>query len=336
MQNLRPITAFLLGIIVIFSCSNKETNPVNPEENDPEWMTYPFTFVRSLAIDNRDNIYAGFFGNYLAKFDGEKWSNFQPKIGTHAQSIDIDSKNRIWIGGGYTGRDPKLAVFENERWNIIDREDYGTGSGVVWKVACDRHDNVWVGTDAGIACFDGTIWQSFTPSDSTVVPGQVNSITFDRNGNVWVAAGDVSVESQYNGLYKYDGQTWLRFSTQNSGLPDDYVTAVAVDSAGYIWCGCGEVNGSLVKFDGSQWTVLNSQNSVLKSEQIGAITCDATGTVWIGENKKIYKFDGTTLTSINEPNSIKMYDIMDIIVDSKGIIWIGSGRGVVAYRVGGV
>lgn len=335
MKSWKPFLIIFLSAIAILSCSKEETEPFGPKsENDREWTFYPFDFsVKSLAIDNQDNIFVGFYRDRLAQFDGEKWSYFEPEISNIIESIAVDSKNRIWIGGGYNEEDPDLAVFENSKWTIFSIKDFGTGSYIVLEVACAPNDDIWVGTAAGIACFNGTSWKSFTPFDSTFTPGKVQSISFDQEGHAWAAAGSSSINSSpHNGLYKYDGHTW----TQNSGLPDNYVTAIACDSAGNIWCGCGVDYGSIVKFDGSQWTVLNSQNSTLKSDPIAAITCDAEGTVWICDRYNLYKSDGKTLTFIEEPFGHNLWFIEDIEVDSKGNVWIGQSKGIAVYRPNGV
>jgi two-component system sensor histidine kinase ChiS len=184
---------------------------------------------------------------------------------------------------------------------------------------------------------------------SLVVPGQSNelhhlkfelafdiggqpclSIIQDREGFLWFC-------SFFNGLLRYDGTNLKKYQEGQGSVSSNIVTQLFEDSDGYIWIG---TNAGLNQYDKNTNTFTVYTTNPQQPEQTIAsntfnlssntIIEDKEGFLWFGTQNGLSRFDKTTgkFTNFrhqaNDPNSLSGNDIYSVLLDSEGLIWIGT------------
>lgn len=225
-----------------------------------------------------------------------------------------------------------------------------------------KGDVLWIGTFGGLVRLEKKSGQMsyYTKANANLPENQIRSLAIDSTGKLWIG-------TQRHGVGRFDGTACEVFNSTNSGLPYDYyATEIEVDSAGNLWFGTERY---LSKYDGSSWRSYNTTsrgsttniNKVVFDKggflwvatdmsglgkftgdtviqkydgferQVTALALDSSNCLWVGEYGLI-KYDGITKTNFNITNSgIPSNIIWDMKFDSKGILWMASGAGLVRY-----
>jgi ligand-binding sensor domain-containing protein len=126
--------------------------------------------------------------------------------------------------------------------------------------------------------------------------------------------------------------TDFRFFTRMDGLISDTVFCISTDSSGALWFGTDK---GISTFDGIKWTNYPKfYDSEFKS--INAIAIDSLGRVWCGSNGGgITMFDGKQWKNYYHEafnqNSLISNFVTSIAIDSNGIVWIGTEKGISVF-----
>lgn len=262
-------------------------------------------------------------------------TNFNTKIldGYFVTSIAFDSKGNAWIGTfkqGLIKYNSAETVVYNSSNSIIP------SSSVIWDIAVDSKDNVWIGSD-GLIKYDGTRFTLYNSSNSLIPEDFVYSIDIDSKDNIWFT----SCRFRQGGLVKYDGNAFQVFTPDNSDLPVNSIRSIAVDNDDNVWLALSEiVNDSyLVKISGTGWKTfksadlgfspyyfadidINSQNQVC-----GAIDYTLSST-WPNSGPQVFVFDGhnSEQMRINDNSMLK-----SLIVDTDDNLWCSIIGGYAVY-----
>jgi hypothetical protein len=149
--------------------------------------------------------------------------------------------------------------------------------------------------------------------------GNYTVVITDSNGN--------STNSQPRSLTV--DKEWVLYNKGNSGLPYNGVVDF-VDRDGNVWILTGrwyaEAGGGLARFNGRDWAVWRAGTSPLPSDDGTGMTQDAEGNLWIATEKGLAKFDRAKTWTVVWRNQV-WYPRFDL----KGILWVGSGSGVLVY-----
>lgn len=319
------------------------------------WFTYtpqntngklPDNNVDCLAVDLNNNLWIGTYFYGLVKFDGTNWTNYNtqnsPLKNNDIRGLAVDKQNNIWIATYSDG------VFKfnqsTNTWTEYSKNNGSLPDNNTYDIAVDKNGNVWVGVYAyyntpSVMIFDGTKWNDGPKLTNTVgsnnYPARV--IHVDKFNNVWCG--------NETGLYKFDGNNWNVFRKENTNgaLCGNEIKAISSDANGNIWIGsinyenyqysgCG-----LTKYDGKTWISYNSPSYQI-DEFVSAIAFKGNE-VWVGtgycglrgNNKGIYVFDGSNFTNYNSNTTFPGQCVNDIVVDNKGVVWIGSANGLTRY-----
>ena len=87
--------------------------------------------------------------------------------------------------GTYSGG---LASFDGTTWKVYKTSNSDIPDNVVYAMAVDKQNNLWIGTLLGLAKFDGSEWTKYDLMNSGQ-PYTVSSIVIDGNNNKWLATG---------------------------------------------------------------------------------------------------------------------------------------------------
>ncbi len=174
-----------------------------------------------------------------------------------------------------------------------------------------------------------------------IQPKASQSIIQDQNGDIWYDDSvGVTVYSPSTNVFKH--------YTEKDGLSSNSVLSILEDNKGKIWIATAD---GITTYENGKFSVITiptitgrinysktSSNVYSHIENfINCILQDSKGNFWFGNQKGIYKFDGTNYSHFTENDGVQNntgYAISDgqifgpesIIEDKSGKIWFG-GRG---------
>jgi two-component system sensor histidine kinase ChiS len=256
-----------------------------------------------LLLGSEDWVYKNTNGSY---------SSFVPEDSITSESyfsIHYDGEGHGWIGTSEHG------LFYSDS---IDWINYQSGPGLssydFYSICEDNLGNMWFSNDYGLNYFDFTNWTSIENPSGYSTYNQTGLIN-DLEGNIWCQT--------YYDLRKYDGNQWTVY-TQINGEYFNNISDIEIDQQGKVWVGTYD-NGLFV-FDGSVWNHYTISDG-LSSDNIMAIDINREGKVGIVSNNGIIGiYDGITWSK-NTIIQDQRY-VSDILLDSKGSIWLTTDRGL--------
>ncbi|MBX3380402.1 MAG: hypothetical protein KF805_09925 [Phycisphaeraceae bacterium] len=293
--------------------------------------------VRSIAQDQRGNMWFATDGQGLCRWDGKSFTFFTEKEGLpndYVRTVQIDSAGNLWI----TTRDG-LCRFDG---NIFTR--------VPVPPAADppllTPDLLWFESEGGAMHFDGDRvgflrlpveeadknWRSEVPG---LNPYRLYSVHKARDGTVWFG-------TETRGVCRWDGKsfTWLR----EVDLDKSVVRSIFQDARGHTWMGNSGVG--LFRYDGKELRNFGDDNNIgnrtwLQGSLIRipgtigdphAIMQDKDENVWIGAfDSGVWRYDGATMTNFTTKDGLPVDAVSAIYEDRAGKLWFGTRRGVCTF-----
>ena len=271
------------------------------------------TQVVSIANDKNGNVWFGTYGGGISRYDGKTMTTYTTAQGlgnNNIMGIITDKNGNIWIGtdGGGVSR------FDGKTFTT-----YTTAQGLcnnsVLCLSEDRSGRLWFGTNGGgVSCWDGNSFKNFTTAQG-LCNNQVYCIAEDKSGNLWFGTDG-------SGVSRYDGKSFTTYTTAQ-GLSNNIIFGIAVDARGDLWFGTNE---GLCGLSGYYSLQSGEQGQNDKKIQLIAPSNNLENLNLI-ENYlpvfKVYSFKrGFPIKDVNE-NAL--------FIDSKGIIWIGTGDKLVRF-----
>ena len=225
------------------------------------------------------------------------FTNFNTEQGLALSSVRCaykDKTGNLWFGTAGGG----ASKYDGKSFTTFSTAQ-GLANNIVWSITEDKTGNLWFGTNGGgVSRYDGKSFTTFSTAQG-LANNSVWSITEDKTGNLWfgtaeglsvLSVKDVEKLSEKKNKVKSENITLFRNYTTKNGLANDFVTQVKEDKQGNIIIGTNE--GFTVLKDG-----LNSFKS---------------GAIEIYNNKT-----GYPVKDVNAGQAM--------LIDSKGIIWAGTG-----------
>jgi ligand-binding sensor domain-containing protein len=212
-------------------------------------------------------------------------------------AISFDSKGTAWIGTfkqGLIRYDGNATFYNSNNSPLPD-------SIVIWDIAVDNNDNIWIGSDAGLIKYDKMDFTLYNTSNSPLAEDVVWSITIDNNNILWFA----SCRFRQGGLMKFDGVNWTLYTPENSELPSNSVRDVIVDSRNSIWVAMGEVvnNGCIIKITGDNWTIFDKEDIKFIPYYFRNLAVDIENNLYASIDYRL-----SSLWDVTRPNIIKYDD----------------------------
>ncbi len=331
---------------------------------DIQWMDVDQGLNSSYVVycfeDSRNNIWIGYYGGGVSKFDGIEFVHFTDKEGlynNYVWNIFEDSNKNIWFGhysGGVTKYDGKTFTHYSDENGFPDR--------TIWSIIEDKANNIWFGTSNGAVKYNGEKFTHYTAQDG-IIGSNIVSMTEDIEGNIWFAtknsgvsifngksfysytkkdglpdnrtlsvyeASDKSIWiGTYGGACKYNGQTFEHF-TVNEGLAHNKVISIVEDENNNIWFGTH--GGGLSRYNGK--IIKNvTQKEGLPHNEIRSLLIDSKNNLWGGtEGAGLFKFNLNSFSHYTENDGLPTEQVYSIYEDKKGHIWFGTyGGGLSKY-----
>ena len=249
--------------------------------------------VFKMVEDKQGTLYiATIFG--LAAGDGKNWTIYNKNNGLPSnivKDMHFDKNGDFWIFVASGFNSGQVAKFNNNNYQAVSMDGH---SGKSIKIALEDKDGlIWTGMHLGnAASFDGTKWTDYTGQANCK---HVSQIAQDKKGRIWIAG----IEGQFA---CYDGGKWKSFK-HGSGYFSPYSAPLFI---------IGLLPGIIAGYAGPDIS------------SYGDIVADQNSDAWFLARKRgVVVSDGidyeTSEKKYNSPNTKKVTDIM---VDSKGNIWM--------------
>ncbi len=294
----------------------------------------PSNTVSCLTEDSKGRIWVGTFGGGIAVFEGDNMRKFDASNGLKASKIyDIieDVEGNILISDTDNG----LTIFKGDAFETINDKEVLPDPNVnaIYK---DKTGSMWFGTNAGIS--------RYYPSSEkkTAVYNKKNNSLYedirfireDRDGNLWIGANEGGVILYNMKTSKFEAQPYINsYITSNLNMSGQ-VKAMEIDNHNNLWV--GTLNGLVIgTINGQNFQKYNFMDSLIV-ENISSLYCDQKGDMWIGTEKMggkpgLIKFNSAKKDFKRIP-ALSGIIPKTMVMDSQGVLWIGTSEGLKAFR----
>ena len=249
---------------------------------------------------------------------------------------------KLWFAtskGAVSTSEPEADGFKNI--NRYDTSNSGLMSNDILAVAAGRDQLRWFGTDKGISAFyrnkDWLIndYQSLYPE----VLFQYFPITAmaasKRGDSLYVATRGGGVARVFkNSADAISGASaYARWGPID--MPSDSVYSICIAKDGTQWIG---TDNGVARHVGNNtlenWTVFNTDNGLVNNF-VQAIATEPYGkNVWFGTKGGVSVFDGTGWTSFTVRDGLISNNILFIMIDKNGVVYLGTDKGLMIYNFG--
>lgn len=307
-------------------------------------------YIKSIAEDNKGNIWIGTWGGGLNKYDREK-DRFTRYVHNdrdpHSLSDDfissvfIDSKGNTWIGtesGGLNRLDAATGRFTAMTHNNNDPRSLS--DNYVLTVYQDSYKRIWVGTFSGGLNLLNDDGQSFTHfvhtnhQPASLAFNSVTSILEDSLHHLWIGTRGGGLDLFIPGTGAFIHHT--AGPPGSNSLPLNVILSAATDDKGNIWV--GTENGGLSIYDPARqifhnYTQDDIDNTSLSNNSIYAIYRDSHGNMWVGTYSggvNLYNTDANQVTHYKHNtagNSLSNNNVLGFYENKDGLLWIATDGG---------
>ena len=273
----------------------------------------------------------------LVKYNGRTYKIFKndPADSTSISFDDIislyeDKSGNIWIGtwgGGLNELNPETEKFK--RFNFVPSKTNGISDNIIWSITQDSKGSIWLGTQsAGLDRYDPaentfTNFKANPQIPNGLLDNTVRTLYCDNSGTIWAGTN--------GGLSKYlpdenKFYTYINDPNSSNSISSNVVFAIYGSGDGNLWVGTANgldfYNEKLHTF-----SVFNKEKNSLSSNRVLSITEDIHGNVWAGTSHGLNRLKVGSKTfenfyQTNKPGSIWGNNIIALLADISGVIWI--------------
>ncbi|MEO6734690.1 MAG: two-component regulator propeller domain-containing protein [Ferruginibacter sp.] len=275
----------------------------------------------------------------LSRFDGANFKGYRHDPTNpnglrvnHITALYESLEGTIWIGTNGGG----LSYYDRSKDSIFnykakDPTQIGTA---ITTINGDKEGNVWVASFGGLYIINPVkkemIVENFSLLRKTVAGMIVTYFLQDKQKRLWVGT---SV-----GIYLYEPAknsiTYLTHHEKDtSSLPGKSINNIVEDGNGNIWVGTDRGLAKLLP-DGRSFSTYRPTGALhLSSRSINALGVDVGKRLWIGSDEGLDIVDiASSKVSNYIPDkrntaSISSRSIRSILIDNKGVYWVGTFRG---------
>lgn len=255
-------------------------------------------------------------------------------------AIAFDSRGTAWLGTfdqGLIKYDGSIAVYNKTNSTLPD-------GMIIWDIAIDKSDNVWIGSNKGLIKYDHSRFNLFNKKNSPmVVTDNVFTLSVTDDNIVWFS----SCIFREGGIMNYDGVNWNTFTPQNSLLPGSLINDIAIDKQNNVWVTVNEVINScgIVRITGNHIQVFGEKEIGFNPYYFGHIVSGLDNRIYANidyglsstrniNRPNIITYDGNSWKEINpvdsNRNSLGLVDYIE--VDLSGNLWASTSKsGIAVY-----
>jgi hypothetical protein len=213
-------------------------------------------------------------------------------------------------------------------------------SNNVLSIAVGRHQLRWFGTDKGISALNSNEW--LTPDYQSLYPQVLfeyypitSMATTSQGDSLYVATEGGGVARVFkNSVDAISGASaYAKWGPIE--MPSDSVYCICIAKDGTQWIG---TNRGAARHIGNNtlenWTVFNTANGLVDNF-VQAIATEPFGNnIWFGTKGGVSVFDGTNWTSYTMNDGLISNNILFIMTDKNGVVYLCTDNGLMVYNFG--
>jgi ligand-binding sensor domain-containing protein/serine phosphatase RsbU (regulator of sigma subunit) len=270
--------------------------------------------------------------------DGSPVSRYAGRV----RSVARDNRGNLWMGtdGSYLFRvDEKTAEFIS--YQTVEGDIHSIAGKRITTMHTDSEGILWIGTDAGLCRYDVAedrfdVYRNDEDDEASLKQDYVLSVSEDAAGSLWVGTSGGGVSVMHRTLGKFNHFKHQKHS--DFCLPGNTVFALEEDKMGNIWV--GTIGEGLTRIDFNTRTTQNYQVEQNKTHnKILCIKRTRVGVLWFGTwgggLNSIYpaseKFGEPVVA--DGPEGLINNTVLDIEEDAKGNLWIATFKGLCYYHL---
>ena len=268
--------------------------------------------VATIFGDKEGNMWFGLHRGGILKYDGEKFLQYSKDQGLPGKSVYSllqDKAGNIWMG-----TNKGLVKYRQGKFDVYTINE-GLAGNFIIKILEDEQQNLWLGTyRAGFMKYTPASFRHHYLQKANQ-DEMIRSFYEDAQGVLWAI-------TRNSGLLKIENDTITTISLDNPYI-NNIAYALTKDKQNNVWIG---VKGGVIKYTPKQcvfYPVISQDNYVT------ALSNDAQNNVWIGAEQGVIKYDGQHFVKYYLPLNSR---IRDILVDKKGVIWLGTRLGLCSLK----
>jgi ligand-binding sensor domain-containing protein/serine phosphatase RsbU (regulator of sigma subunit) len=289
--------------------------------------------ITCITEDRHGRIWIGTWGGGIAYFDGDKFGMFNTGNGlipTNIYKIIEDVEGNILIAD----RDNGLTIYKGDAFNTITEKEILPDPNVN-AICQDLTGSVWFGTNVGLSrYFPGGEKKTIFYNKVSNEISDVRFLRKDKDGNIWVGSNDAGVIMFNIKTSRFEAQPVINSTLDRTAQ----VTALEIDRDNNLWVGTPD-GVSVGTINEPNFKRYNSMDSVMISA-ISALYCDPNGNMWIGTERMSGKGnkDPGLIKYTSKSKDFKIVPALagakpkSLVMDKKGILWIGTSEGLKALR----
>ena len=265
--------------------------------------------VNKIYKDIENNIWLATDGSGIYKFN-DNYVTFDETQGLSSNIVMTLAKGpdsaEIWMGG-YSG----IAVYKNKKISKVAIPPLNENSNRINFLYTDRKNNIWIGTPGG------GLWRSngtqIEQMDKGYRPIAYNAIIQDSKDNIWLSTNF--------GCFQYDvnSRRLLRMTTQfGGGLLEMGLDSIILGSQDGAYLITKQKDVRKLNIKGVNGSSILCMLRIRENIIFG--TADYGIFVWNSKSGKV--------RNISSKTGLLSDHIYSLLKDSRGIIWVGTGRGI--------
>ncbi len=306
--------------------------------------------IRSLLVDNADNIWVGAFGNGLYKVKIGDSSVEEPFTMDHYTFSKHPFFTLMPLPDGTlmcgTENDGLYHIDDNgtvlNHYLTNKKDEKSLLSNSIWTLYLDNDQKIWLGYyNKGVAVYD-KLYDKFKDIESlynnpkSLQISSVTSIVKDATGKLWIAMDGGGID-----ILDMDREDYIHINRASnkdySGLTSDYIQSLFIDSKENIWAGSWDGGIYFLKKDSHKFVNYNTNNTQggLRSNTVMSFDEDKEGTIWIGTyHSGLHSFNPKTnrFTHYDSPafldHGITGSSAYKVLVDFQDNLWMGTTEGL--------
>ncbi|MGL4913687.1 MAG: ligand-binding sensor domain-containing protein [Romboutsia sp.] len=244
-----------------------------------------------------------------------------------------DDDGYIWVGTYKKGLN-KIDISNNTvtRYKHNPNDKDSISGDYIRDIFKDSGGNIWIATENGLSKFNESnekfiSYNSQIYDKNSLIGDDVFDIIEDKSGLIWVGT--------YSGISVFDPNTNIKHYKSNpldeNSLSENIVHGVYEDEDGFVWVGTNSQGVNIINKKTEEIFHLNRviTEYALSDNRINDITGDGN-TIYIATNDGVNKIDKEKgiITVYNKEDGVCEDNIRSLLLDSRGLLWIGTSDGV--------